>query len=182
MSATETTDGKSLTFEAARTGRDRHPPEVCLRRLSDRFMGTSCNAGEVLMGKVTIDGASEAVTTASARRAFTYPAGVPLVYTGAAISVAGSTFTVKQFDLKGDNGLQQSRYMLGSSTKKEQLQTALRSVTGTLTCEWSGLTAYQRFVNGTTASLSATFNTVSPIEGSLLGVRDDHPAGRSFRR
>jgi Phage tail tube protein len=168
LSATETTDGKSLTIEAARTDITGTRQKFVYGGCKVASWELSVNAGEVLMGKITVDGASETATTASAT-SLTYPTGVPLVYTGAAISVGGSTFSVKQFDLKGENGLQQSRYMLGSSTKKEQLQTAIRAVSGTLTCEWSGLTAYQRFINGTTASLSATFSTVSAIEGSLLG-------------
>jgi hypothetical protein len=168
MSPSDISDGKSLGLEIGRT-------DITGTRHRFRYSGVkipqfeiSCNAGEVAMGKATIDAAAEAVS-ATTPTAASYLAGVPLVFTGAAINVAGSSFAVKQFDLKIDQSLKTDRYVLGSSTKLEQLQTGLRSVTGSLGVEWSGLTAYQRFTAGTTASVSVTFATLSPIEASVTG-------------
>ena len=166
LSATETTDGKGLTFQIART-------DVAGARQKFTYSGAkiaswelSCNAGEILMGKVTLDAASETQATGSVTSP-TYPTGTPLVYAGAAITLAGSSFDVKSFDIKGDNGLKTDRYVLGSTTKKEQLQTGLRSVTGTLGVEWTGLTAYQRFTTGATATLQAKFQSLNTIDGSI---------------
>lgn len=168
MSPNDIADGKSLGLEVART-------DITGTRYRFRYSGAkipqfeiSCNAGEIAMGKATVDAAAEAVSTSTITTA-SYLAGVPLVFTGAAVNVAGSSFAVKSFELKIDQGLKTDRYVLGSSTKLEQIQTGLRSVTGSLGVEWSGLTAYQRFTAGTTAAVSVTFATISAIEGSIMG-------------
>ena len=168
MSPSDIADGKSLGFEIGRT-------DVTGTRHRFRYSGCkipsfelSCSAGEVAMGKCTLDAAAEAVSTTTPTSP-SYLAGVPLVFTGAAVNVAGSSFAVKSFDLKVDQSLKTDRYVLGSSTKLEQIQTGLRSVTGSMGVEWSGLTAYQRFTAGTTASVSVTFATMSAIEGSIMG-------------
>jgi len=168
MSPTDTTDGKSLTFEVGRTDitGTRHKFTYAGAKINQWEL--MCKAGETVNGKINVDAKSE-TAAASSPTTLTYPTGTPLVFVGAAISVGGSTVSVKEFDIKGDNGLNTSRYMLGSANKLEQLQTSLRSVTGSLTVEWSGLTAYQRFVNGTHASLSAVFATVADIESGVKG-------------
>ena len=169
LSATDTMDDKSLTTEIART-------DVTGQKVKFTYAGTkienwelSCQAGEFLMGKISINAKNE-VSTVAAGTTLTYPTGTPLNFVGAAISVAGSSIPVKQFDIKGDNALKTDRYYLASSgTKSVPVQNGLRSITGSLSCDWSGQTAYDRFVNGTIASLSAKFETIDNIATGTKG-------------
>jgi hypothetical protein len=169
LSATDTMDNKSLTTEIART-------DVAGQQVKFTYPGTkienwelSCQAGEFLMGKISINAKNE-TSAVAAGTTLTYPTGSPLTFVGAVINVAGSAVPVKQFDIKGDNALKTDRYYLaGTSTKAVPVQNGLRSITGSLSVDWSGQTAYDRFVNGTTASLSAKFETAADIATSTKG-------------
>lgn len=111
----------------------------------------------ILMLGLNTDGSSE-VTNQSLASA-SYAASTELLtYAGGTITLAGSAFDVSAFSLSGNNGLKTDRYFIrGSTTKKEPIPAALVELTGSLTAEFEGLTAYNRFVNGTVASLSATW-------------------------
>lgn len=117
----------------------------------------------ILMLTLGLDGATE--TTAQSLASASYSASMELLtYAGGVISVAGSSFDVTSFSLNGNNGLKTDRYHLrGATTKKEPVPAALVEMTGSITAEFDGLTPYNRFVNGTVASLSAVW-TGSQIE------------------
>lgn len=103
-----------------------------------------------------------------------YPASVvPLDFIGALISVGGSPVDVSSFTLAGSNALKTDRYFLRrSSLKKEPIEdTEPRDITVELGGEFDGLAAYNRFVNGTEASLVASFRGPL-IEGALFAGLD----------
>lgn len=117
---------------------------------------------------------STPVTPGPALATPTYPAGVvPLDFIGALISVGGTPVDVNSFTLSGSNGLKTDRYFLRrSSLKKEPIEdTEPRELTVELGGEFEGLTAYNRFVNGTEAALIASFR--GPIiEGAIFAGLD----------
>jgi len=120
----------------------------------------SCDVDGILTLKASIDAISE--TTATALGAATYAATTtPLIWVGGTITLpGGATGNVKKFDLQGDNGLKTDRYFMqgtNSGTKKEQLEAALRPYSGTASIEFSDLTAYNLFVNGTVGQMTAFF-------------------------
>lgn len=120
----------------------------------------------LLMLGLNIDGATE--TTAQALASASYASSVELLtFAGGTVTLAGSQFDVRSISLTGNQGLKTDRYFLrGSTTKKEPIPIALVDLTGQLEAEFDGLTAYNRFVNGTVASLSATW-VGSTIEGAF---------------
>lgn len=86
-----------------------------------------------------------------------YPAALsPFVFTTGSVTLAGSAFEVREFSLSIDNGLATDRHFIRGTTPerpKEPLERARRSISGTLTADFSDLTAYNRYVNGTEAAL-----------------------------
>lgn len=88
-----------------------------------------------------------------------------LHWSGAVITLGGSAFDVFDFSVKGSNKLKSDRfYMKGSNLKKEPIEKAMRDYTGSFSADFDGLTAYQRFLNGTHAAITATWTAVSTYD------------------
>lgn len=98
-----------------------------------------------------------------------YPASQELLsYVGGIINVAGSPMHLREISITGDNGLAVDRHLIRQSQlKKEQTPAAMVELSGSLTAEFEDLTAYNRFVNGTLASVVAKWQG-SLIEGALF--------------
>lgn len=81
------------------------------------------------------------------------------------ITVAGGATDIKSVSLKASNNLTDDRYFLGNVLRKQPLENALREYTGTFDTEFNGLTNYNRFVNGTEATVVLLFqgSTISGI-------------------
>jgi hypothetical protein len=164
-----TLDGKSLTIQ------EGIPP---ISGAAQAFTWSGCKIAKwglkhdtqsQLMLTLSIDGSVE--STAVGLATASYAAGLtPYAYTKGVITVAGSSFDVKDWSLDADNGLATDRYFIRSTTpgsKKEQLEAGgIREYTGSLTAEFTDTTAYNRFVNGTAAALTAVY-TGATIEGAL---------------
>ena len=166
--ATTLVDGQSLTVEVVRT-------DVAGTAHQFRYSGCvidelelDAKVGEFVTMKLAVDGKDEAVT-ASGATAASYSTSVPLVFTGAAITVANASFEAKEFNCKLTSGRSKDRYVLGQSTKLKQVESEMREISGSISCEWQGTTAYNRFVNGSTASVVAKFQTAADIESGVKG-------------
>lgn len=125
----------------------------------------------MLMLKLSLDGMAE--TTATALASASYPTAiVPYAFTRGVVSVAGSGFDVMDWNLKCDNKLATDRFFIRSTTpgsKKEQLEGAgMREATGNLTADFTDLTAYNRFVNGTLATLTMVYTATTAIEATFF--------------
>jgi hypothetical protein len=108
----------------------------------------------------------------------TYPTGLaPFSYNYGAITIAAGAFDVKSGSLSIDNGLATDRHFIRATTPerpKEPLEADRRAITGTLTADFTDLTAYNRFVNGTEAALVLDFNVgASARLTATLNVRFD---------
>lgn len=115
-----------------------------------------CAVDEIATFTASIVGEDE--DTATALATITYPATMSLMtFTQGTLSIAGSAVDVKSASVEGSNGLAEDRYFLGSSLRKAPLEANLREYTGTLDSEFTDLTAYNRFVNGTEAELILLF-------------------------
>lgn len=113
-------------------------------------------AGQLVMFNMNIVGMTEVTNVALASAS--YASGIkPMVFTGASLSIGGTTANCKSLKLHGDNKLDVARRFIGSATIKQPLEADLRDYTGVFTGEFESLTAYNRFVNGTEAALVATF-------------------------
>lgn len=106
-----------------------------------------------------------------------YPGTItPFTFAQGTVSLAGSGFDVKEATLSADNGLATDRYFLRTTTPerpKEPLEAARREYTGTLTADFTDLTAYNRFVNGTEAALVLTFTSAPHSLTITMNVRFD---------
>lgn len=124
----------------------------------------SCNVNEFARMSMSILGRSE--TTATALATASYPTNnKALTFVQGSLTLAAVALPVKSFSLEASNNLTEDRYFLGSTLREQPLENALREYTGTLDTEFSGLTNYNRFVNGTEATLVLTFtgNNISGI-------------------
>lgn len=84
---------------------------------------------------------------------------------GMTLTVAGGAFEADEFSIALENELNTDRYKLrGSTLKDEPVESGKRNITGTLRGEFNALTAYNRFVNGTTAQIIATWTAVSTYD------------------
>lgn len=122
----------------------------------------------------------------------TFPAGSQFFsFVGGSVAIGGTDFAVSEVTLGGENGLKTDRYALrgaDSTTKREPLVEALRTVTFTLTGEFEGTTHYDRVAAasaaGALADLSLSWST--PRGGSLVvtvpaGRFDEGPVNASGR-
>lgn len=134
----------------------------------------ACAAGEIATMGLTFMGCIADEGTATALVAPTYAAGLrPIKFSGANIVVAGGTLaTVKQFTLSGDNKLEERRY-LGSQFSAEPIESDLRSYTGSIQAQFDSLTAYQRYINHTEATLVATLANGTSVVKVTANVRFD---------
>lgn len=108
----------------------------------------------------------------------TYPTGLtPFDFTKGSVSLAGSGFDVKEFTLNIDNGLEVDRHFIRATTperSKEPLESTRRDITGSMTADFSDLTALNRFINGTEAALVLTFNAGASAQTTItMNVRFD---------
>lgn len=122
----------------------------------------SSDLDAALMLSLTLDGQNEATNQGLAAASFAADDEL-LYYTGGSITVAGTSFDVTSFSLEGSNALKTDRYFVRANTlKKEPIRSSFVGLTGTLEAEFDNLTAYNRFVNGTYAALTAKW------EGSTI--------------
>lgn len=108
-----------------------------------------------------------------------YPtAGVPFDFIGAKIQVGGVDIDLTEVTMNVNNNLKTDRFFLRrSSLKKEQIEeTEPRDITFEGNGEFEGLTAYNRFVNGTEAAITVSLRgddieTGQPYEHLITGAR-----------
>jgi hypothetical protein len=128
----------------------------------------ACKSNDYPSLKLSMDGMSSSVATALATASYPTPLA-DYFWTQAVVKVAGAAVDCSEWKISGDNHLALDRYFMRTTgtQKKEQLEGAdLREITGELTLAFPDLTAYNRFVNNTQASLQITF-TGSIIEAAI---------------
>lgn len=91
-----------------------------------------------------------------------YPTLTPFVFTQGVLTVAGSGVDVRNFTLTIDNALIVDRHFMRTTTperSKEPLEGGYRQITGSFESDFESLTAYNRYVSGTTAAMVLTFTS-----------------------
>jgi hypothetical protein len=153
-------DGKSFTCQVGRTGVDGTTRAFTYAGSKVDTWELGLDVNGLLMLKLSLDAQSEATGTALASASYA-ASSVPLAYVGGAITVGGTATDVQKFSLSGNNNLNKDRVLIRATTptlKKEQLEGAdLREYAGTMDAEFTDLTAYNRFVNGTIGAFTAFF-------------------------
>lgn len=127
-------------------------------KLSEATFSNEVNG--LLTGEFSVIGQDE--TTGSITSA-SYPASQELLsFTGASITVGGSSYNCTDISISVNTGLDAERYSLGSATIREPIAANMVEITAEVNAEFASLTEYNRVVNGTTAALVAKW------EGSVI--------------
>lgn len=116
----------------------------------------SCAVDEFAKLKFSVIGQAE--TTATALAVASYPtANKPYTFVQGTVTVGGVATSVKSLNVKGSNTLADDRFFMGSVLRKRPEENALRDITGQFEAEFDGLTAYNRFKNGTESEVVLLF-------------------------
>lgn len=159
--------GLGLTYQAGRPDEDGTVHPFTYNGVVVTGLTLGCQLDQIGTLSLSLSGVDE--TTGTALAAPSYPTGLELLtFTGASLEIAGSAKDAASFSFQLDNGLKVDRGNLGSDTRSKPLGTARRAITGTIDATFLGLTAYNRFVNGTEAQIVAT------LEGSTISNAFTH--------
>ena len=134
----------------------------------------SCAEGEIATLGLTF--AAREHTTATALATPAMPTALkPLSYSHGAITIAGTAVgNIKSATVSGDNGMDTERRFFNAGGKIAQpIQNALRTYSATFETEFTDLTSYNRFINGTEASLSLIFTLGTNSVEMLGNIRTD---------
>ena len=117
----------------------------------------ACKAGEI--AKLSLDVVAQDETTAQTLGVASYPPlMVPLTFVGGTLSIGGSVLPVRDFTLKGDNKLDDTRYFLtGRATPGEPLENAWREYTGTITADFNSLAQYGNYTSAAEVAMVLQF-------------------------
>ena len=132
--------------------------------------------------KFTAEIVAEDGTTGTALASASYPAGEPLSWSKASLTVGGSAVPVTSFSLKCNNNLKTDRHYLQNSPRRSQAaRDDFPEVTVEFEADFSSLTQYNRFVAetaaGTRAALVFAATSVTAITtGVFPGVSISLPA------
>ena len=100
----------------------------------------------------------------------------PLKFNHGAITINGTAVPVKAISLAGDNGLASDRMFIGSEYIAEPLEADLRTYDGSVDIEFTDLTQYDRFINGTEVALVLAFTSGADSVTITTNVRYDGAA------
>lgn len=100
------------------------------------------------------------LVTGIALASASYTAGLqPVKFTHGSVTIGGASVKVKNARLSGKNGLDAERYFLGSNDRDEPHEADLREYMADLDVEFTDLTQYRRYLNGTEHALVLTFTS-----------------------
>lgn len=157
--------GKSLTIQVGRQDRAGVVQPFSYLGCKIASWEMACALDEVL--KLTLEPMGRDESTAQSLASATYASGDEVfVFTEGSLTIAAVATPVREFSMAGDNALAEDDYALGSALRREAVEPALRMISGNLDADFTDLTAYNRFVNGTEGTLELTF-TGGVIETSF---------------
>jgi hypothetical protein len=160
--------GRALTLQVGRpdTAGTVQPFSYLGAKVTEASLSSDVDGLLQLSMSVTAHDEATGQTLASA----SYPTTQTLLsWVGGTFSLAGAALDVKSLNFTVNHGLFTDRYFqrgTGGTLMKEPIEAAMAEVTGSFTVEFESITQYNRYVNGTEASLAGTWQG-SVIEGSL---------------
>lgn len=146
--------------------------------LGCKVTGAEISAAVNEYAMMTVSFYGNHLDTAQTLGTATYPTGLtPFDFTKGSVSLAGSGFDVKEVTLSIDNGLAVDRHFIRTTTperSKEPLESTRRNISGSMTADFTDLTALNRFINGTEAALVLTFDAGAAAKTTItMNVRFD---------
>jgi len=132
----------------------------------------ACSAGEIATLGLDLVGMSE--TTGTSLASASLPADLkPFKFNHGSVTVAGSAVSVKAAEINIDNGLNTDRLFLGSQTYAPALQSAMRTIGGSLTVEFESLTEYGRYTAGNEFAIVLEFDNGTDSATFTMNARYD---------
>ncbi len=126
----------------------------------------SADTGEIPTLTVTVLGEDE--DTATALAVASYPASAPLyTFLNGSCTINATAQEVKSFSISGNNQLADDRFYFGSALRKQPVEAGMREYTGEMTVQFTDLTNYNLFKNGTEATFVGLFRG-STITGTYF--------------
>lgn len=159
---------ESLTVEIQRTDVQRADHRFVYEGMQVTELELSAQVGELAMAKFSMAGQDMTVTQTAAQTA-SYATSTPLVFTGATVTVGGTSLDVKEISLKINQGLDVERYFLGSDVRKAGVESSTREAEVSMKVEWDGLTQWNRYINTSSVAIVAKFETQGVLVGSTVG-------------
>ncbi|MGQ0669179.1 MAG: phage tail tube protein [Actinomycetota bacterium] len=157
--------GDSLTMQAGRDDRGGTVRAFSYLGCKIARWKLSCSVGEI--GMLSLDVLGQDESTAQALATASYASALELFsFVQGTLTIAAVSTPVRQASIAGDNALPDDDYALGSALMRQPIEPIVRTITGRLDADFTDLTAYNRFVNGTEAALVLQF-VGSIIEGAL---------------
>lgn len=160
--------GKSMVVQVGRDSRDASSTVRPFSYLGCKIKSwkLACEVDQLAMLTLGLIGQDE--TTAQALATASYATAIEVFsFVEGTLTIAGSAQPVRSANIGGDNMLPDDDHALGSALMREPLEPALREITGELDADFTDLTAYNRYMNGTEATLVLDF-VGSLIEGTLF--------------
>jgi len=164
--------GKSLTMQVGRPSTDG--TVRVFSYLGTKIKGWTLTAKSGDLVKMTLDVLARDEDTAQTLASASYTSGLkPFVFTGAAVSVGGSSLSnCREFTLQGTNGLADRR-VVNSALMLEPVDGDQRQIKGTITMEFDSLTQYARYTGATEAAVVLTFTSGSNTITITMNARFD---------
>lgn len=164
--------GKGLTAQVGR-------PDVAGTVIPYTFAGgkvasweLSASVGEV--AKLTLDMVFQSQTTATALASASYTSGLGLfTFVHGAVTIGGSTVSVRDITLSGDNALNVERAFLGGTHIKEPLEASRRDYGFSMDLDHSGTVLPGRITSGSEAAMVLTFTSGGSIVSFTTNARFD---------
>lgn len=126
----------------------------------------ACSIGELLM--FTPDLLIRDVTTAESLGVASYPSAQELfTFVEGSLTVEAVATPINSFDATVDNVLNTEDFAFGSALRRRGVAGAIRPITGTLNADFSDLTLFNLFKNGTVSTLVLLFQSPTVIEAAL---------------
>ncbi len=152
--------GKSMTVQVGVPGVDGTVRAKTYSGAKVNSWEIAWSAGEIVTLGLSMIAKDETTATALASASYSAGAATPFIATNVTATIGGSAVNVKQGTLSGGHKLER-RFFGGSQTTAEPIESGLRDYTGSLQLEFTDLTQYTRFIDGTTAAVVVTFATAS---------------------
>lgn len=165
--------GNSLTVQFGRPGMNGTVQPFTYGGVKIKDWTLSCQAGGIAQLQLGTMSCLVDEDTTTALATASISAGIkPMTFTGATISLGGSSINVNNVSLKGDNKLAGRRF-LGSRFYAEPVQTENRLYNGTLQAEFESKTIYELYKARTEQALVLTFTNGSNSLAITTNIRLD---------
>jgi hypothetical protein len=152
--------GKGLTIQMGRTSTDgtTRPFDYTGCKIAEWELTTK--VGELAMLKCSVVGKTE--DTGQSLASASYDSVLsPFSWVDGSVTIGGTATPLKELTITGNNGLLTDRFRIQSTTPTltlEPQEAAVRQYGGTLVADFADLTAYNRFINQTAATLIVTLS------------------------